>query len=152
MLLFKMNVIGFFTFLLFTTNSCKPVVKDNWEISYRRVDYFFGSIEIKIGTDSCYYLNHSSIHKSPPIFKWKSSKKKLNELYRQVETFKLQDFSPVKSLVTEQPFESITLVKNGKQVYEIVKHQQNSSDVNKFDSVLVILKSFAFSENDGWKN
>jgi hypothetical protein len=152
MSLFKMSVIGFFSLLLFTTNSCKPVAKDNWEIAYRRVEYFFGSVEIKIGTDSCYYLNQGGIHRNPPIFKWKSSKKKLNKLFSQVEKFKLQDFSPVKSLVTEQPFESITLVKNGKQVYEVVKHQQNSSDVIKFDSVLAILKSFAFSENDGWKN
>jgi hypothetical protein len=152
MLLFKMSVIGFLALFLSTANSCKPVAKDNWEIAYRRVEYFFGSIEIKIGTDSCYYLNQGGIHKNPPIFNWMSSQKKLNELYRQVEKFKLQDFSPVKSLVTEQPFESITLMKNGKQVYEVLKHQQNNNDVKKFDSVLAILKSFAFAENDGWKN
>jgi hypothetical protein len=69
-----------------------------------------------------------------------------------VEKFKLQECSPVKSLVTEQPFESITLVRNGKQVYEVLKHQQNNSYVKKFDSVLAILKSFAFSENNKWKN
>jgi hypothetical protein len=147
--LFKMNLIGFFSLLFFTTNSCKPVVKDNWEISYRRADYFFGSIDIKIGTDSCYYLNQGSIHKSPPIFKWKSSKKKLNKLYRQIEKFKLQECSPIIALVTEQPFESIALTENGKLVYEILKHQQNNRDVSKFDSVLAILKSFASSENSG---
>jgi hypothetical protein len=152
MLLFKMSVIGFFTLLFFTANSCRPVAKGNWEISYRKVDYFFGSIEIKIGTDSCYYLNQGGIHKNPPIFKWRSSKKKLNELYRQVENFKLQECSPLISLVTEQPHESIQLVENDKVVYEILKHQQNNRDIQKFDSVLAILKSFAFSENSGWKN
>jgi hypothetical protein len=147
--LFKMSVIGFFSLLLFATNSCKPVAKKSWEIAYHRGDYFFGVINIKIGTDSCYYLNQGGIHKNPPIFRWNSGKKKLNKLYRQIEKFKLQDFSPVKALVTEQPFESIALIENGKLVYEILRHQQNNRDVNKFDSVLAILKSFASSENNG---
>lgn len=149
--LFKMSIIGFLTLLLFGTTSCKPVAKEKWEISYRRADYFFGSIEIKIGTDSCYYLDQGGIHKNPPVFKWKSSKKKLYELYRQVEKFKLQDLSPVIAHVTEEPFQSLTLVKNGKVVYEILKHQQNTRDVNRFDSVLVILRSFISTENNGWK-
>jgi hypothetical protein len=147
-----MKIIGFLYLLFFTTTSCKPVVKSNWEISYRRTDYFFGSIDIKIGTDSCYYLNQGGIPKNPPIFKWKSSQKKLNRLYKQVEKLNLQDFSPIMALVTEQPFESLTMVQNGKVVYEVLKHQQNNRDVARFDSVLAALKSFASSENDGWKN
>ncbi|MBK7290510.1 MAG: hypothetical protein KBF82_13750 [Chitinophagaceae bacterium] len=123
----------------------------SWEISYRRVEYFFGHIDIKIGTDSCYYLNQGGIHKNPPIFKWNSSKQKLNELYKQVESFHLEKISPVKAHVTEEPFESIMLVENGKLVFEVVKHQQNNKDIAKFDSVLTILKSFAASENNGWK-
>ena len=43
------------------------------------------------------------------------------------------------------------LVENGKLVFEVVKHQQNNKDIAKFDSVLTILKSFAASENNGWK-
>lgn len=149
--LFKMSLIGFFTLLLFGTNSCKPLAKDQWQISYSRVDYFFGSIDVKIGTDSCYYLNQGGIPKSPPIFKWKSSKRKLNNLYREIEKFRLQDGIPLMATVTEEPFENLELIKNGKVIFSIQKHHQTVDGVKKFEEAVAILKAFAFSENKGWK-
>jgi hypothetical protein len=65
--LFNMRLIAFFTLLLFGTNCCKPFAQDKWQISYSKVSYFFGSIDVKIGTDSCYYLNQGGIHKNPPF-------------------------------------------------------------------------------------
>jgi hypothetical protein len=124
---------------------------ESWQISYSRVQTFFGSIDIKIGTDSCYCLSQAGIYKNPPVFRWKSSRKKLNNLYRQIEKFKLEDFSAANELVTEVPYESLELRKNGKIVFEVVKHQQTSVNVSRFDSVLAMLMSFVSSENNGWK-
>jgi hypothetical protein len=150
--LFKISLIGFFTLLFFGTNSCKPSPNDKWQISYSRVDYFFGSIDVKIGNDSCYYRNQGGIHKNPPFFKWKSSKRKLNNLYREIEKFRLQDGIPLMASVTEEPFETLKLINNGKVIFSIQKQHQTVDGIKKFEEVVAILKAFAFSENNGWKN
>lgn len=129
----------------------KPSAKESWQISYEKVEYLFGSISIKIGTDSCYYQNQSGINKNPPIFKWKSKKKKLTALYNQVMSYHLQQGNPIMATVTEMPFETLELVQNGKVVFSLQKHHQSQEYEKKFDEVVVILKSFSFSENDGWK-
>ena len=147
----KLKIFSSICLVISASYCYRQPLKGNWQLSYRRVEYFFGSMEMKIGPDSCYYLNQGGIPKNPPVFKWRSSKNKLNELYRQVEKFDLRNFSPVITLVPEQPFESLTLVENGKVVYEVLRQQQNNRDVNKFDSVVLLLKSFVFAENNGWK-
>ena len=104
-ILFSVSVFPFWIL------SCcvKPAEKESWQISYEKADYFFGSISIKIGTDSCYYLNQASIHKNPPIFNWKSKKKKLTALYNQVMAYHLQQGVPIIASVSEEPVETLEL-------------------------------------------
>lgn len=151
MLLIRNNLPYIFAVTLIVMSNCKPEAIESWELSYRRIDYFLGNIDIKIGTDSCYYLNQGSIYKNPPEIKWKSSKKKLNKLYRQVEEFKLGQCTPLMPIVTEMPIESLELKKNNKVLFTLQKNQQPDINQRKFEDVVAILKSFAASENNGGK-
>jgi len=146
-ILFSISVFPFWIL------SCcvKPAAKESWQISYERVEYFFGSISIKIGTDSCYYLNQGGIHKNPPIFKWKSKRKKLSALYKEIEKFKLQEADQMRASVTKEPIETLELINNGRVVFSLQKEQQNDHYQKMFDSVVTLLKSFAHTENGGWK-
>jgi hypothetical protein len=87
----------------------------------------------------------------PALFTWKSSKRKLNNLYREIEKFNLQDGIPLMASVTEEPFETLELINNDKVIFSIQKHHQTVDGAKKFEEVVAILKAFAFSENNGWK-
>ncbi len=129
--------------LLSFSCSVNKASKSNWQITYRHVEYFFGSELLQIGTDSCYYESQASIHKTPPILRWQASKKELNELYHLIENYELQKGSPLMAAVTEEPFENLELLQNGKVVFSVTKHHQTEAFVKKFDELVSKLKSFA---------
>lgn len=123
--------------------SFKKLPKVNWQITYRKVEYFFGGELLRIGTDSCYFESQIAMHINPPIVRWHATKKELRELYKLIEKYKLQDGNLLTATVTEEPFESLELVQNDSIIFSITRHQQTMEDCIKFDELVRILKAFA---------
>lgn len=135
--------------LLTLAYSCRQSSGTNWQISYYRVDYFLGNIDIIIGTDSCYYLNKGSIYKNPVPISWKSNKRKLDKLLRQIKGHMFPYDSIATTNITEHSYEYLQLKVNEQIIYEAVKHLQSNNGISLFDSVLNLLQSFIITENNG---
>ncbi|MFT3980050.1 MAG: hypothetical protein QM687_06235 [Ferruginibacter sp.] len=129
--------------LLSLSCSFNKLAKTKWQITYRRVEYFFGSELLQIGTDSCYYESQAVNYKNQPIIRWNATKKELGKLYKLIDKFKMQEASPLSATVTEQPFENLELLQNDRVIFSVIKHQQTEEHRKKFDELVSILKSFA---------
>lgn len=146
---FRQTILSI-SMVIATTACLQQAVKNEWAITYRKVDVFIGNCKIKISTDSCYYESTFSYNRKPIIVSWKSSRQKLSELYKKIVAFNLEQCSPIRAAITEEPFETMELIQNDRVVFSIQREQQTATDVIKFDSVVAILKSFS-SEAQGWK-
>lgn len=139
----KKGIITSLCYTLLSLNcSVNKLSKTKWQITYRKVEYFFGGELLQVGTDSCYYESQEIIKKNPPIIRWKATKKELSELYKHIEKFKLQDGGPLTATITEEPFENLELLQNDKIIFSITRHQQTAEDFKKFDELVGILKAF----------
>jgi len=129
--------------LLSVNCSVNKLAKAKWQITYRKIEYFFGGELLYIGTDSCYYESQAAIHTNPPIVRWYATNKELSELHKLIEKYKLQAGNTLTATVTEEPFENLELVQNDSVIFSITRHQQTPEYSKKFDEVVAILKSFA---------
>ncbi len=141
--------LGCTCMLLYMACTGRQVSVPHWQITYSRIAYFLGNIDIIIGTDSCYYHNKGSIYKNPVPISWKSNKRKLDKLLRQIKGHMLPYDSIATTNITEHSYEYLQLKVNNQIIYKAVKHLQSNKNISQFDSVLAMLQLFIITENNG---
>ncbi len=146
----KATVIMLCTILL---PACGPNrnTKPAWEISYKRLDEYLGNVEISIGTHSCFFQNNSGIQKNAARIQWKSSPYYLKDLYEKFNKLQLHYCNTNLLPASIEPIETLIFLKEGQIEFRIVRAQQNNNCVKKFDSALILLKTFVFAQNNGYK-
>ncbi|HPA23460.1 MAG TPA: hypothetical protein PK275_06770 [Chitinophagaceae bacterium] len=146
----KATVIMLCTILL---PACGPNrnTKPAWEISYKRLDEYLGNVEISIGTHSCFFQNNSGIQKNAARIQWKSSPYYLKDLYEKFNKLQLHYCNTNLLPASNEPIETLIFLKEGQIEFRIVRAQQNNNCVKKFDSALILLKTFVFAQNNGYK-
>ena len=146
----KATVIMLCTILL---PACGPNrnTKPAWEISYKRLDEYMGNVEISIGTHSCFFQNNSGIQKNAARIQWKSSPYYLKDLYEKFNKLQLHYCNTNLLPASNEPIETLIFLKEGQIEFRIVRAQQNNNCVKKFDSALILIKTFVFAQNNGYK-
>lgn len=139
----------FLSLLLGLLSACQQQPKlSAWEISYSRADLFMGNIDIKIGSDSCYYLNQTGIFIKPLPFKWKADTKSLNRLYKKIKSYYLAFLPITKSVANRTTVEKLQFSEGKKLIVDIGLPLQYNKDQKKIDSLLNLLRSFVYEQND----
>ncbi|HMW66103.1 MAG: hypothetical protein BWZ05_01071 [Bacteroidetes bacterium ADurb.BinA245] len=146
----KATVIMLCTILLLACGQNRNT-KPAWEIIYKRLDEYLGNVEISIGTHSCFFQNNSGIQKNASRIKWKSSPYFLKDLYENFSRLQLNYCNTDLLPASNEPVETLILLKEGQIEFRIVRAQQNINCVKKFDSALILLKTFVFAQNNGYK-
>lgn len=146
----KATVIMLCTILLLACGQNRNT-KPAWEIIYKRLDEYLGNVEISIGTHSCFFQNNSGIQKNASRIKWKSSSYNLKDLYENFSRLQLNYCNTDLLPASNEPAETLILLKDGQIEFKIVRAQQNNNCVKKFDSALILLKTFVFAQNNGYK-
>ena len=146
----KATVIMLCTILL---PACGPNrnTKPAWEISYKRLDEYLGNVDISIGTHSCFFQNNSGIQKNAARIQWYSSPYYLKDLYEKFNKLQLHYCNTNLLPASNEPIETLIFLKEGQIEFRIVRAQQNNNCVKKFDSALILLKTFVFAQNNGYK-